>query len=455
MKKFFSIKYLALFVLLAIFIASCSDDNPSNPPSETTPNIDSIAPVKAFVGFKVEIFGKNFGKTRASSIIKFGSSIIRDVDINEWTATKITMTLPTNLIAAKYKVCITVDGKESNKVDFEVLEKSGTAPVITFLSKKIATAGETIKIYGKHFGNGSGTSWVEFNGVKQTEYIQWTSTQIFLKIPANVSTGSVVVWVDNIPSNTDKILQIQAEFQLLKMITIKAGSFRMGDDNNSEFDNKPAHKVTFPKAFLMSETEITQKQWKTMMDNSNPSHQPDTGDLKPVQQVTFLRAIKFCNNLSKAEKYTPVYTINGDKVTWNKKANGYRLPTEAEWEYACRAGRTEDYTASEILNMAWIANNANGMSKEVKTRAANAFGLYDMLGNVDEWCWDYYDADYYKKSPEINPSGPETSDVNHRVIRGGSFVNGTTKCNSSIRNSFPGTNSNYNYNLGFRVVRSW
>ena len=160
--------------------------------------------------------------------------------------------------------------------------------------------------------------------------------------------------------------------------------------------------------------------------------------------------------MSEAENYTPVYTIDGNNITWNPDANGYRLPTEAEWEYACRAGRKEDYTNAEVLNMAWVSDNSGGMSKEVGTRATNAFGLYDMLGNVAEWCWDYYDSDYYQNSPENDPRGPVTSDVQHRVIRGGSYVNDPSKCNSSIRDSFQGSNEidHYNYNLGFRVVRN-
>ena len=190
------------------------------------------------------------------------------------------------------------------------------------------------------------------------------------------------------------------------------------------------------------------------MNNSNPSHPPDTLDNQPVQQVVFQRACLFCNRLSEMEGYTPAYTIDGDNVTWDKNANGYRLPTEAEWEYACRAGREQDYSYDEIVNMAWMADNAGGHTHEVGQRAKNNFGLYDMLGNVAEWCWDYYDADYYGKSPENDPSGPDIPEFNHRVTRGGSYVNGATKVNSSIRNSFPGSNENYNYDLGFRVVRN-
>jgi len=419
MKKFVFLSVSTFIALLMLALVSCSDDTPNNPPDDNTVRIDSVTPDMGYVGFQIKIYGKNFGDARGNSIIKFGSTIIQEANIKTWSPTLLTITLPENLPAAKYKVTVTVDGVESNEVDFEVLEKSGTAPVITNLSKKTATTGEPIRIYGQHFGNPQTTSWVTFNGVKADSIISWT------------------------------------KFQLLKMVDIKAGTYMMGDDNSSELDNKPAHKVTITKDFLMSETEITQKQWMTIMDNSNPSHPPDTGATKPVQQVTFQRAAEFCNRLSEAEGYTPVYTINGDDVTWNNtNANGYRLPTEAEWEYACRAGRKEDYTNAEVLNMAWVSENAGGMSKEVGTRAANAFGLYDMLGNVAEWCWDYYDADYYQKSPENDPRGPETSDFNHRIIRGGSYVNGASVCNSSLRDSYPGTNSNYNYNLGFRVVRN-
>jgi formylglycine-generating enzyme required for sulfatase activity len=454
MKKIMSKFYLLLLISLSVLMISCSDDSPTEPPADTKPYIDSLRPDIAYVGFQITIYGRNFGAARGSSIIKVGSIVVEEKNINSWEDTKIQFVLPDNVPADTLGVTVRVEGVESNSKDLIILEKQGNAPQITALSKLTATIGETIAILGKNFGNPQTTSWVEFNGVKAdpAKWL-WTDTRIVAVIPEGATSGDVVVWVNNVPSNGVH-LTIQGKFKLLEMVEIKAGTFTMGDDNNSEMDNKPAHKVTITKDFLMSKTEITQKQWKVVMDNSNPSHPNDTGDAKPVQQVTFVRAVEFCNRLSEMEGYTPVYTIDGDNITWNPNANGYRLPTEAEWEYACRAGRKEDYSYDDVLAMAWFADNAAGHTHPVGERQPNAYGLYDMLGNVAEWCWDYYDADYYSKSPENDPRGPETSDFNHRVTRGGSFVNGKTKVNSTIRNSFPGSNENYNYDLGFRVVRN-
>ena len=235
---------------------------------------------------------------------------------------------------------------------------------------------------------------------------------------------------------------------------IPAGSFTMGFDTDEDMvDYKPAHAVTISNAFYMSETEITQKQWSDIMDKSNPSKYA-LGDDYPVEQVTWYRTLEFCNKLSTVEGYTPCYTINGSDVTCNFNANGYRLPTEAEWEYACRAGNTGDYcTDGDVGDYAWCAENSGINTNPVKQKSPNAFGLYDMHGNVWEWCWDWYEYEYYETSPSTDPVGPD-SGFGERVRRGGSFMDGYAMAKSYIRGSFNVTNDNFNGNLGFRVVRN-
>ena len=454
MKNLFLATFILIIALVMGGIMSCSDSNNTNPEDNSKPRINSINPNMGYRGFQIKINGVNFGETRGGSIIKFDERIIQVKYIKEWSDTQIILVVPDDMPEGDtMNVVVIVDGVESNAVEFIILEKNPDTPEITNLSKTKAVVGETVTIYGKNFGDPSSDSWVEFNEVKSTSTPVWTDNRIIALVPEEATTGKLVVWVNGTPSNGVDFEVLQKN-QLLTMVNIPAGSFMMGDDNNSEMDNKPAHKVTITKDFLMSTTEISIKDWKLVMNNSNPSHPPDTLDNQPVQQVTFQRACLFCNRLSEMEGYTPAYKINGDNVTWDKNANGYRLPTEAEWEYACRAGRTQDYSYDEIVNMAWISDNAGGHTHEVGQRAKNNFGLYDMLGNVAAWCWDDYDADYYSKSPVNDPSGPENSEFNHRVTRGGSYVNGATKVNSSIRNSYPGSNGNYNYDLGFRVVRN-
>jgi len=445
--------YIIVLMLISALMFSCSDSN-NNPSNDDSPSITSINPTLGYAETEVTINGKNFGAQQGTGFVAFGGNNIPTV--KEWSDTKIIFNVPVNAPFGKQKISVTANSFKSNELEFNVLDPSGDVPTITDLSKTIAAPGNTLAIFGKNFGNSKGNSYVELSGTKAVDYPIWTNDRVVITIPdlpENASSVQVVVWVNGVPSN-GKDLKIQQKFKLLTMVTIKAGSFTMGDNENDFADRYPAHNVNITKDFDMSVAEITQKEWKTIMDGSNPSHPTDTGDTKPVQQVTFKRALEFCNRLSEAEGYTPVYDISTDDYVWNKNANGYRLPTEAEWEYACRAGRVEDYTNSEVLSMAWVSENAGGHAHPVMQKQPNSWGLYDMLGNVAEWCWDLYDFDYYKNSPENDPSGPATSDFHDRIKRGGSWVNGAGKCNNAYRDSFPGTNDNYNYDLGFRVVRN-
>jgi formylglycine-generating enzyme required for sulfatase activity len=198
------------------------------------------------------------------------------------------------------------------------------------------------------------------------------------------------------------------------------------------------------------------------MEN-NPSHFSSTGDRKeqvagqptdrhPVENVSWLEAIRFCNALSKRDRVKAYYDIVGDKVDVpNLTSRGYRLPTEAEWEYACRAGTTTKFwfgdDPSELDKYAWYAWNSDSKTHPVGLKQAN-FGLYDMLGNVREWCWDRYDADYYRQSPVEDPQGP--TDASLRVLRGGGWGSDPRYCRSADRiESAPG---NRYFNAGFRLA---
>ncbi len=411
--------------------------------------IISLNPSSGYVGSVVQISGKDLGANQGTSTISFNGNPLIGSDYLNWSETTINCKVPTG--ATTGKVVVSVNGKNTNGLDFTVLKNDSIpSPKITTLSASISQVGQPIAINGSNFGDAQGTSFVLFNGSKAMQYAVWNASKIVVTVPDDASTGQVVVYVNNKPSNGVQFT-IQSSNSIVPWRTIPSGSFNMGDDNG-EMDVRPRHKVTFSKSFQMGKSEVTQKQWMTVMDNSNPSHSENLGDNKPVQQVTFKRAVEFCNRLSAMESLKSCYTINGEIITCNFSANGWRLPTEAEWEYACIAGRSFEYADIEVPDYAWCASNAGGHIHDVMTKKANDYGLYDMLGNVDEWCWDMYDSEYYKVSPSTDPNGP-TNDVNDRIIRGGTYQNGPDKCKSIQRNSFPGSNDNYNFNLGFRIVR--
>ena len=414
--------------------------------ANSDPVISNLSITSGYPGQEVTINGSKFGSTQG--LVNFNTT--QAVQINSWTDTKISVNIPGG--ATTGPLTVTVGGKKSNGINFTVTVDPN-APVITTLTLTKGQIGQSLKIIGSHFGTTQGSSYVTFNGTKADQYASWTDTQIQLTIPAGATTGDVIVYVNSKQSN-GKPLTIQASFQLLTLVLVPKGTFSMGNDNSSEVTDKPAHSVTLTHDFYMSKTEITQKQWGTILTGSNPSKDEYRGDNKPVEQMDFYRACWFCNELSRQEGFTPCYVVDTAQGTvsscdWN--ANGYRLPTEAEWEYACKANHNGDYTDQEILDLGWIADNSVSDIHDAGQKNANAFGLQDMLGNVYEWCWDF-DGDY-PSAAQTDPHGPSQSSGEMRIARGGSFISGTTICNPTKRESFPSTPGNVNFNLGFRVVR--
>jgi formylglycine-generating enzyme required for sulfatase activity len=177
------------------------------------------------------------------------------------------------------------------------------------------------------------------------------------------------------------------------------------------------------------------------------------GENHPVVLVSWFDAVEYCNWLSRQEGLTPAYTIsepgNSRIVTWNRNANGYRLPTEAEWEYACRAGTTTAYStgASITTNQANFNRSLNRTSS-VGSFAANAWGLHDKHGNVLEWCWDWFG--YYPSGAQTDPTGASTG--THRIMRGGGWSDPSLDLRSANRDSnIPAEPVSY---IGFRIVRN-
>ena len=233
------------------------------------------------------------------------------------------------------------------------------------------------------------------------------------------------------------------------MVLIPAGHFMMGD--RTEPDATP-HEVAV-SSFYMDKYLVLQDQYEKAMAD-NPSRWK--GSKNPVEQVRWSDAVRFCNKRSEAEGLQPCY----DLKTWvcNFQANGYRLPTEAEWEYACRAGAATAYffgeDAARLGDYAWYDKNSGGHPRPAGQKQPNAWGLYDICGNLWEWCNDFYQVDYYPQSPREDPKGPKEGQT--KVVRGGAWRFNAGSCRCGYRyNENPGyADVCFGYDIyGFRCVR--
>ena len=225
-----------------------------------------------------------------------------------------------------------------------------------------------------------------------------------------------------------------------RMVRITGDVFRMGDEETGK------HEVTV-NDFWIDKYPVTQSLYHKV-SSENPSH--FTGDDKPVEGVTWLDAVKFCNELSRSMGLNPAYTIEQEKVQRKGDAPGFRLSTEAEWEYACRGG-TEEARYGKIDDIAWYAENSEGSTQGVGQKEPNHYGLYDMLGNVWEWVEDDWHANY-NDAPTDGRAWIDDPRGSNRVLRGGSWDYVAQACRSAFRNyDSPGHRDN---NLGFRLSRS-
>ena len=236
-------------------------------------------------------------------------------------------------------------------------------------------------------------------------------------------------------------------FNEVAMVKLPGGTFSMGDADGAE-DAKVVRQVTL-SPFYMDIYEVTQKEFNRHMD-INPSKFDDQQG--PVERVRWMEAAEYCNARSRAENLTPCY----NEETWecNFEADGYRLPTEAEWEFACRAGSTDalPFAAEELSRHAWIRSNSKSKTHAVGEKKPNAWGLYDMFGNVAEWCNDYYAP--YDPAQTDNPTGPATGEK--RVLRGSDWSSRPGRISSAARTADDPANADIcqGYDTyGFRCVK--
>jgi formylglycine-generating enzyme required for sulfatase activity len=218
----------------------------------------------------------------------------------------------------------------------------------------------------------------------------------------------------------------------MKFVLLRAGQFQMGSASGGN-DEQPVHRVALTQPFYLGTTEVTQSQWQSVM-GSNPSQYK--GANRPVENVSWEDVQSFIKQLNRREQ----------GVT-------YRLPTEAEWEYGARAGATTAYSfgdaAEQLDEYAWYWENSDKQTHPVGQKRANDWGLYDMYGNVWEWVQDWYEGNYYQRSPEQDPAGPPSG--SNRVVRGGSWYDGARYCRSAYRvDGYPGARDSH---VGFRLLR--
>ena len=252
-------------------------------------------------------------------------------------------------------------------------------------------------------------------------------------------------------------------------VLISGGTYTMGSPSSEDWrsNDEVQHRVTL-SSFYIAKYEVTQKLWQEVT-GKNPSS--FIGNTLPVESITWLEAIEFCNALSRRDGRTPVYTISdgGNTVSWNRSANGYRLPTEAEWEYAARAGTTTPFYSKKVPGADDVnfyghypyQIEQNYFHDEVletrpgvyrgKTMAVGSFkaspnGLYDIYGNVGEWCFDYYGD--YGTAATVNPTGTTTG--TRRVYRGGGWNDFGKNLRSAYRAAMQQTSDAYN--VGLRLV---
>ncbi|MFC2130901.1 SUMF1/EgtB/PvdO family nonheme iron enzyme [Bacteroidota bacterium] len=411
----------------------------------------------ALVGDTIQIHGTDFADLRKNHS---GYAVVGGVQADEmdgyvdWKDQLILVIVPEG--AKTGKVYVSKDGMKSNEVDFTLGSVQVEEPFIESVSNTMVRPNQSIDLYGKHFGPSQGLNdSVTFGGSKlsRAKIPTWEDQLITIQVPADAQPGNydIIVYADDIASNSVSVTVIETQQKyFIETVLISAGSFTMGTSEDDLWAN-PDHEVTLTRDFNMGIYEVTQEEWEEA-SSSYPDYAPDDkGPNKPAHILDWYRIVEWCNNASKKDGLDECYTINGITVSCDFSKNGYRLPTEAEWEYACRAGTQGDVNFTGNLDdYAWTRSNSQYL-QEVGLKNANPLGLYDMYGNVAEWCWDWLEE--YSSASVTDPKGPSTFEGNGKVARGGSILSTSNDIKSWYRTDV-NPELRGNRDLGFRVVRN-
>ncbi len=236
-----------------------------------------------------------------------------------------------------------------------------------------------------------------------------------------------------------------------ELVFIEGSDFLMGSNNN-EKDEFPAHLVTI-NSFYMAKYVVTKNEWNNIIKKSNPYNR---GNNYPIVQITWMEAIAYCNKLSMDEKLEPCYSLQGREIVFGITKNGYRLPTEAEWEFAAKGGiKSKGYLyagSNNPLEIGWFKDNSDQHMHSVGELQANELGLYDMSGNIYEFCWDVFRE--YTNEHQINPIGKNScKDIDRHSLRGGNCYGLCNRLRTTSRRNglYKGFVQDF---VGFRVVKN-
>ena len=482
-QQLFSIFICSLFILLSFSCTKFEFNNPADPDVKLKPPTNLTATFLADTAVRLRWKDDDISPTYPNSKLSFeiykstdgtNFSLVKTVGENTTTATLSGMYLITTAYSFR------VRAKIGDKV-------SGYSSKISITPTFSAPTNLTITTFT---GTQIGLQWTDNSNIETGFEIERSTDTVNFSLLQTVSANITIATITETHDSTSTYYyRIRAKsaanvtaysnttFATLKfaeMIFVQGGTFSMGGNTNG--DEQPIHSVTLSN-FSISKYEITYKQWSEVKDwgiNNGYTDLPSgrkgyTGDsTHPVTEVNWYDIMKWCNALSEKNGRTPVYYTNSSFTTVyktgnvdlqntyvNLAANGYRLPTEAEWEYAARGGihSGDNYTYSgsnDVNAVAWYSSNSSNNTHVGGTKAANQLGIYDMSGNVWEWCWDWYGSTYYSSSPSGTPQGPTSG--TYRVLRGGSFVNVDNYSRVAVRNyNYPDVRIN---SFGFRFSRT-
>jgi hypothetical protein len=307
---------------------------------------------------------------------------------------------------------------------------------------------DTLTIYGENLGTKIDLSYISINDtlkISSFDCLTWIQSKIQIIVPVLPKQSNIYVVVNGkkIFYNNENYYQniIVLPYPPFNYTFVPAGNFDMGSTEFEIANEQPVHNVILTKNINVGCYEINQHLYSIVMEE-NPSYTKYND--YPVYNVTWLDAIRFCNKLSKLDSLLPVYTILDNSVVFDTSASGWRLPTEAEWEYFTALTINNE---NELLEYAWFTKNSTLNPHSIGLLKPNPFGLYDVLGNVWEWCWDWYRDDYYFISSIVNPTGPLTG--TEHVIRGGSYNDAKVV----VRKEYRSINKDGSL-IGFRVVKN-